>query len=44
MNVVSGLGSVNWIAVLLAVVVHTVLGVVWFAGLFAWGVSCGSFS
>ena len=35
MNVVSALGSVNWIAVLLAVVVHTVLGGVWFAGWFA---------
>ena len=35
MNVVSALGSVNWIAVLLAVVAYTVLGGVWFAGLFA---------
>lgn len=35
MNVVSALGSVNWIAVLLAVVAYTVLGGAWFAGLFA---------
>lgn len=35
MNVVSALGSVNWIDVLLAVVAYTVLGGVWFAGLFA---------
>lgn len=35
MNVVSALGSVNWIAVLLAVVVYTVLGGAWFPGLLA---------
>ncbi|SER01918.1 Protein of unknown function [Lentzea xinjiangensis] len=35
MNVLSALGSVNWIAVLLALLVCTVLGGVWFAGLFA---------
>jgi hypothetical protein len=35
MTVLSALGSINWIAVLLAVVAYTVLGGVWFAVLFA---------
>ncbi|SDF35901.1 Protein of unknown function [Lentzea fradiae] len=35
MTVFTALASVNWIAVLLSVVAYTVLGGLWFAGLFA---------
>jgi hypothetical protein len=35
MSVLSALGSINWIAVLLAVVAYSALGGVWFAVLFA---------